>query len=177
MSIFELINFDCKNERFAEVFGDCIETEDIERILKEALKLFEASDLRAIKSADSADEAFEYLDCLTMEKLGELSPRAKFGDRKYFLIRAFFRFVNDAYTWGDLEDLERWEAELFDRLDNLEQKNYRPIKAESAKDYRTYLLNRFCWYLGKFAPETVQTVADELPSLERFNCIQYLEGF
>lgn len=174
MSIFELINFDCRNERFAEVFGDCIETEDIQGIMKEALKLFDKSDLRAINSADSADDAFDFIDCLTMEAIGRQSPRAKFGDRKYYLIRSFFRFVNDAYTWGDWEDLARWETELFENLENSEQKNYSSIVADSAKAYRSALLLNYCEYLGSLAPDCLGVVADELAPCEGFILMEVL---
>lgn len=176
MSIFELIKFDCNNGRFAEVFGDCIETEDISRILKEASKLFEASDLKAINSASNPDEAFEYLDCLTMEKLGRANPRAKFGDRTYYLIRAFFRFVNDSYLWEDLEDLRRWETELFDSLGNMEQKNFRPVSERfEGEALRSQIFFKYCHYLGGQAFDCVEIVADDLANCDLVGF--YLGGF
>lgn len=176
MELLKLINFDCKNERFAEVFGDCIESEDIGRILKEARELFEASDLRAIKSADTADDAFDFIDCLTMEKIGKQSPRAKFGDRKYFLIRAFFRFVNDSYNWEDLEDLRRWEGELFDSLPNEEQKNFCPVSERfEGEALRSLIFFEFCHYLGGQAFDCVEIVSDDLTDCDRLG--YYLGGF
>ena len=155
MEILKIINFDCKNERFAEVFGDCIETEDIQAITKEASKIFKASNIRAVNSADTPDQAFEYIDCLVMDKLGKLSPRAKFGD-KYELIRRFFMFVNDAYTWGDLEDLRRWEEDF-------QRQTADRFKGEAL---RSQIFFKYCRELGRLAPECVQTVSDEITSAD-----------
>lgn len=174
--LLKLIWFDAKLQRFAEVFGDSIETEDIQNIMKEALKLFKPSELKAINSADSANDAFDFIDCLTMEAIGKESPRAKFGDRKYYLIRSFFRFINDAYTWEDLGDLRRWEAELFDSLGNVEQKNYEPISDRfKGEALRSQIFFKYCHYLGGQAFDCVEIVADSLTDSDRLG--YYLGGF
>lgn len=165
--LINLIRFDAKLERFAEVFGDCLEAEDIQELTAELHRINPNLKLSAIDSADTADDAFYYLDDLTQEEIIKANQAAKLSGRTRQRIAAFFRFVNDAYCWDDLEDLERWETELFDTLSNEQQKNYNPIKRQTGKPYRSLLFFRFCHYLDNFSYKCVNAAADDLTNEDR----------
>jgi len=167
--ILKLIWFDCKLERFAEVFGDILEAEDIthlaevapsETALKfEALKIFET------ETADPA-ELFDLLDTANTSKLSQELGRVGKDSADYETARAFFKFVNDAYLWEDLEDLRRWEEELKDSLTTAEQ--FRPVSDRfQGEALRSQIFFKYCHHLGGHAFDCVEIVADSLTDSDR----------
>ena len=165
--LLKIIKFDCELERFAEVFGDDVESEDIQGFLK--VCPLEPADLengRANNSrfydVGSPEFEFETLDLATQSKLNICRESAGLEPADLQIIRAFFGFVNDCYAWGDLADLERWETELFNSLNGYQQKNYKPLDLGEDIESRTRLFNKFIGYIaetvGKF--EGVEVVRD-----------------
>lgn len=142
-------------ERFAEVFGDCIETEDCITFLKEALKIIPSSQFKPMGECASADDLFDAIDTTVSDELARKSPVILFGDRNYFLIRSFYRFVHDAYLWDDLADLTRWEEELFDSLNGYNQKNYTPVNPSADELGRELVFLKYCNYIVAELGETV----------------------
>lgn len=141
--LLSLIYFDCKLERFAEVFGDILETEDINGFYAEAVGVCPAVPDRV----GEVYEDFDRLDSYIMDELNRERTARGFEPADLKTLRAFYRFVNDCYLWEDLEDLERFETELFDSLTGYEQKNYDPMVLYSDKASRRALFNRFARYI------------------------------
>ena len=180
--LLKLIWFDCKLERFAEVFGDVIESEDIEHFLDVApLTTDELQTARATHKDDfftlgSPDHLFYVLDMATQDKLNAMRQTAGLEPVELQTAEAFFRFVNDAYLWEDVEDLRRWETELFDSLGNMEQKNFEPISDRfEGEALRSLIFFKYCHYLGGQAFDCVQIVEDDLTDSDRLGF--YLGGF
>ena len=167
MELLKIIKFDCDLERFAEVFGDDIDFEDRDHFQRVApFTLEELNEERLNRSHffnyGSPNFEFECIDCVATAKLSEAVQTAGLEPADLQILRAFFRFVNDAYGWDDLGDLERWEEELFNSLNGYEQKNYKPLTLNEDTESRTRLFNKFIGYIaetvGKF--EGVEVVRD-----------------
>lgn len=155
--------FDCKLERFAEVFGDIIEPVDIEHLIsvapEETAKHYKALN----PETQDPNKLFDLLDAVNSSELKELTQLIGVNPENLKIIRAFFRFVNDAYLWEDLEDLERWEEELSDIIGN----EYTFLKGFKDEAYRSALFFKYLHYMGGVAPYCVETVADCLTSADR----------
>lgn len=145
--LINLVRLDCQLERFAEVFGDIIEVSDCVDFMKLTLKLVPSAEFEVTGAESDPSELFGAI-CDTVEtQIARKNPYGVFGGRKYHLLRAFFRFCNDAYLWEDCEDLERWETELFDNLTGYQQKNYTPAVLEASEFGREMLFLKYCDYI------------------------------
>lgn len=175
--LLKVLKFDCELERFAEVFGDEVEFEDCDHFQRVAPFTLEELNEERLKRSHfynygSPNFEFECIDCVATAKLNEARQSAGLEPKDLFLVRAFFRFVNDAYKWDDLEDLERWETELFDALNGYQQKNYKPLDLKETEQSRFNLFLQFNRCLKKTYGEAVafqilQTVEDDLSPRER----------
>ena len=180
MELLKTLNFNCKLERFAEIFGDIIEAEDIEGFLKVAplssadVEAVETAEASAIWDAESPNYKFYVLDMATQTKLNELMEADGVASADLELLRSFFYFVNDAYTWEDLADLERWQEGLYDALDSHQKLLYLGLDLEETEESRTELFNKFCYYIrlnygGAVVSEAVAVVSDELGATEKYS--------
>ena len=175
--LIKIIKFDCELERFAEVFGDDIDYEDCDHFQRVApFTLEELNEERLNKSHffnyGSPNFEFECIDCVATAKLNQERQRLGFEPSDLRLIRVFFGFVNDAYGWGDLADLERWSEELFDSLNGYQQKNFKPLTLKETEGSRFNLFLQFNRYLiekygEEVAFQTLQTVKDDLSPREQ----------
>lgn len=168
--LLKIIEFNMKLERFAEVFGDDIEMGDINGFFEVCPfpADFEGVNLDPIKklwAVNTPDYMFYALDMATQNKLNELREAEGFEPADIQLLEAYFRFVNDCFLWDDISDLERWEEDLFNSLDGVQQKNYKPLTL--AEDYasRSALLDTFLYYIrlnygDAVASDCVQLLSD-----------------
>lgn len=169
--LLQILNFNCKMERFAEVFGDDIEMSDIKEFIEIApltlgdfLKYSNPATSEGIKAGDP-DNLFFVLDMLTQSKLIDLRKAEGFEPADLRLLEVYFRFVNDAFGWGDLADLERWETDLFDALNGYQQKNYEPLSLSDDYASRSALLDNFIEYIARkygdaVASDCIQLLGD-----------------
>lgn len=171
IELLRTIEFNCKLERFAEVFGDNIEMDDIKGFLE--IALITLGDFLKYSSpviseeiqAGSPDNLFYVLDVLTETKLIDLRNAEGFEPADIQLLEAYFRFVNDCFVWDDLGDLERWEEDLFNSLDGVQQKNYEPLSLSDNYASRSALLDTYLDYIARkygdaVASECVQLLGD-----------------
>lgn len=184
MELLSVLNFDCKLERFAEVFGDIIETEDINGFLNISplssadLEAVETADASAVWDSESPNFKFYALDMATQHKLSELMEADGRNSADLELLRSFFCFVNDAYTWDDLADLERWQEALYDALNSRQKLLYLGLDLEETAESRTELFNKFCYYIrlnygGAVVSEAVATVKDEIGATEKYHALYW----
>lgn len=171
MELLKIIEFNMKLERFAEVFGDDIEMDDIREFLEIApltlgdfLKYSSPIISEEIK-AGSPDNLFYVLDILTETKLIDLRDAEGYEPADIQLLEEYFRFVNDCFLWDDISDLERWETALFDALNGVQQKNYEPLDLSGEYASRSALLDAFLDYIARkygdaVASECIQLLGD-----------------
>ena len=167
-----LMKLDCNMERFAEVFGDDVEMDDSMAFLKEALKVVPNNSFKSMDDCASPDDLFGVVDWTVSTELSRREPRAMFGDCGYYLLRAFYRFTHDAYLWEDVEDLTRWETELFDCLNGYNQKNYKALPLSDDELGRELLFLNYCNYIAKELGETILYLAvDSVSDWRESECL------
>ena len=129
--ILSLEKFNCDLQRFADIHGDCIETEDIQRLSKEFNGICRVRDLKAINTEPTPDEAFEFLDILA----GETEDKPK---REAPQLSPITWAVFDILCWGLyskandwFDDWETLEGDIINFLPNEEVKNWKPLSPDS----------------------------------------------
>lgn len=130
--LFELIKFDNNLERFADIHGDNMEVEDIKELTKQLSDIVPLKRLGAINSADSIDEAFEYLDLLQSEELGRVkkeTPQLRGITQRLAELMSYALYSRE-FAWDD--DWDTLESLIVDLLPNHEVKNWKPL--ESRRD-------------------------------------------
>ena len=125
--ILNLIGYNADLQRFADIHGDSIETEDIQDLSKEFYTICPVTAVTGINQASTPDEAFDYLDYLATETLEASFREAPTLSRVTKRVIEILFYAKYSFACGWFDDWEVVESDLFDYLDNIEQKNYIPI--------------------------------------------------
>lgn len=131
----ELIAFNSDLERFADIYGDCIETEDIQDLTKRFWAIVPLKALKVVNTADSVGDAFDYLDILAQEtqaealqKIGVIQGKTRKGLEE-------LAKINYSINKGWFDDWLEFESNYTNLLNNNALKNYDAIRL--SKDHET----------------------------------------
>ena len=130
-------NFNEYMQRFADIWGDELDTEDINHLTSEFYKVSGYKALKSINTADSSDEAFNYLDEVAYETLEDATkeaPNLEPITLKVFEILCYGEF---SYIEGWYDDWGILESDIIEQLPNNKVKNWVALSHEDT-DTKNY---------------------------------------
>lgn len=109
----DLIGYNADLQRFADIHGDYLETEDIQDLARNLYKLSNSKLVKLVRSADSIDDAFDYIDQLGEELEAKATPRLSPFTKKIYRIFCYGKY---SFNNGWLEDWETIEKDYLNLL-------------------------------------------------------------
>ena len=157
--ILDLRKFNNDMQRFADIHGDSIETEDVQGLAKEFNGICGVSSLKAINSADSPDDAFEFLDLLAQEteaKARKEAPKLSPTTWELFDI-VCFGLYSKQMDWTD--DWEQIDNDLRETLPNYIDIRFlnTVMKVETQKTEFKRVLYVACFEFLKYLWDDIQS--------------------
>ena len=126
----EVIGYNADLQRFADIYGDCIEIEDIQDLSKGLWAICPHRAVKSVNSADSVDDAFYYLDIVSEDIQIEVrreAPSIEGTTKRTVELLAYCKYsINKGWfdDWGVIE------SDLINLLSNDQIKNYNTIASD-----------------------------------------------
>lgn len=129
-SILNLVAFNSDMERFADIYGDSIDSEDCQDFAKTLYNLTGSQEVRKVNNCLDPSEAFDYLDSLAQdleESARKESPVLSPVTVEVAKIVSYIRYSNNM-AWFD--DWDTIEEQIINYLPNNEVKNWEALDPE-----------------------------------------------
>ena len=129
-----LIGYNADLQRFADIHGDNLETSDIQDLAKTLYNLTDSNKVKAVNSADSVDDAFDYLDQLAEELEAKATPKLSPFTKEVYKIVCYGKYSKGNGWFNDWETIEE---DYLNLLPSDEADNYTPLDywADNEKNF------------------------------------------
>ena len=170
---FNMVKYNTYLERFAEIFGDLLDPENIEELHKELKGLTQAKGLESIKQFSYPSDGFDFLDGFAQEYLTKCKQHL-FIEGKIIKMTELVSKIHYSINKEFWDDWGVFEGDLINLLPNNEIKNYNPLAGdceyETEKERLWEVYHRINHLLASALFEDIKEL--KLPIVERFRIIE-----